>query len=176
MGERDVETMVRPVVEAAGLELVEVAFRREQGRKVLRVTIDREGGLDLDRISEVSERISRRLDLQGFEPGRYVLEVSSPGVERPLRTPEDFSRRLGQRVKVRTAHPVEGARNHVGVILAAGPDRIRIATDVGERELSWHDITSARTVFEWGPGATGGRRSAGAPGLRGERAEEGGSR
>ena len=61
--------MVRPVVEAAGLELVEAIFSRNRGRPVLRIVVDRDGGLDLDTIGEVSDRISRRLDLQGFEPG-----------------------------------------------------------------------------------------------------------
>src|SRR5919106_3538082 len=89
-GTMELEAVVRPVVEAAGLELVDVTFRREAGRRILRVTVDREGGVDLGAISLVSERISRRLDVEGFEPGPYSLEVSSPGVERPLRRPADF--------------------------------------------------------------------------------------
>ena len=97
--------MVQPVVEAAGLELVGLSFH--PGRHgVLQITVDREGGVDLEAIAEVSERISRRLDLEGFEPGPYTLEVSSPGVERPLSRPEDFRRRVGEKVKVRTATAV----------------------------------------------------------------------
>ena len=141
--------MVRPVVEAAGLELVEASFVRERGRRVLRVTVDREGGIDLDSIAEVSERISRRLDLEGFDPGPYELEVSSPGVERPLRHPGDFARRVGQRVRVRTARPVEGSRTHRGTIVSATGEEVRIATDRGERVVPYGDITSARTEFEW---------------------------
>ena len=89
----DVEALVRPVVESAGLELVDAAFRREGGRRVLRVTVDREDGLDLEAISEASERISRRLDLEEVTSGPYTLEVTSPGVERILRLPRDFERR-----------------------------------------------------------------------------------
>ena len=82
------EALVGPVVESAGLELVDVSFRTEGGRRVVRVTVDREGGVDLDTISRTSEAISRRLDLEDAVAGSYALEVSSPGIERPLAFPE----------------------------------------------------------------------------------------
>jgi ribosome maturation factor RimP len=145
----DLEGLVRPVVESAGLELVEIGLHREQGRQVLRVTVDREGGLDLDAIAEISERISRRLDLEGFEPGPYSLEVSSPGVERPLRQPHEFARRIGQRVRVKTARPVEGSRTLHGTVVQAEPERLRLATDRGEFAVSYDDITSARVEVDW---------------------------
>jgi ribosome maturation factor RimP len=146
----DLEGVIRPVVEGSDLELVEVTFRREGRRRVLRVTVDRPGGVDLDAIAEISERLSRRLDVEGFEPGPYTLEVSSPGVERPLRGPGDFARRVGEKVRVRTAHPVAGSRTHTGVLLEADEEGVRIATEGGERAVRYADITSARTVFEWG--------------------------
>lgn len=149
----DLERAVAPVVEAAGLELVDVTFRREAGRRILRVTVDREGGVDLGAISLVSERISRRLDVEGFEPGPYSLEVSSPGVERPLRRPADFARRIGEKIRVKTHRPVDDARSHTGTIVAATDEEVTIATGSGERRLPLEDIASARTVFEWGPKA-----------------------
>lgn len=145
----DVEETIRPVVEGAGLELVEVSLHRGQGRSLLRVTIDREGGVDLDAIAEASQRISRRLDLQGFDPGPYSLEVSSPGIERPLKAPQDFTKRVGERVKVKTAGPVDGAQSFTGTLVEAGPESVRIATDQGERSLLYGDIASARTVADW---------------------------
>lgn len=141
--------MVRPVVEAAGLELVEVAFGREGGRRVLRVTVDRHGGVDLDSIAEASERISRRLDVEDFDPGPYELQVSSPGVERPLRDASDFARSVGERVRVRTTGPVEGSRTHTGTLVGAGDREVKIATDQGERSIEYEEIASARTVFDW---------------------------
>ena len=153
----DVESLVGPVIEGAGLELVEVSFHRGSGRGLLRVTVDRDGGVDLEAIAVASERISRRLDIEGYDPGPYTLEVSSPGLERPLRRPEEFARRVGSKVKVKTARPVEGARNMTGTIVEAGPDEVRIATDEGERTVPLGDITSARTVFEWGPAPKPGR-------------------
>lgn len=150
----DVEALVRPVVESAGLELVEVVFLREAGRRILRVTVDREGGVDLDTISETSERVSRRLDLEGFQPGPYSLEVSSPGLERPLRTPRDFQRRVGEKVKVKTAAPIQGSRTHTGALVSADAEAIVIAADGGELRVPYADIASARTVFEWGRSRT----------------------
>ncbi len=145
----DAEALVAPVVEASGLELVEVTFRREAGRKVLRVVVDREGGVDIDTISATAEQVSRRLDLEGFAPGPYALEVSSPGIERPLRRPVDFRRRVGDRVKVRTVSSIEGARNHAGALVSADAEAIVIATDGGELRVPYEEIASARTVADW---------------------------
>lgn len=145
----DVEALIRPVVEAAGLELVDVTLSREGGRRVLRVTVDREDGVDLDLIAEVSERVSRRLDLEDPVRGSYSLEVSSPGIERPLRGPRDFQRRVGDLVKVRTNQPVEGARTHRGRLVAADEEGVVVGTDAGERRLAYAEIRSARTVFDW---------------------------
>jgi ribosome maturation factor RimP len=117
---------------------------------VLRVTIDREEGVDLDTIADVSERVSRRLDLEGFEPGwPYTLEVSSPGVERPLKAPHEFARRIGSRVRVKTARPIEGSRVLHGTIVDAGPEKVRLATDEGERSVAFGEITSAQTEVDW---------------------------
>lgn len=145
----DAEALVRPVVEGAGLELVEVVFRNEDPRHVLRVTIDREGGVDLEVISALSEKISRRLDLEDFGRGRYELEVSSPGIERPLRTPAQFHRFVGTQVRVRTVAPIDGARSHTGALVAADDDGIVVAVDGAERRFAYADVASARTVVDW---------------------------
>ncbi|MGH2691330.1 MAG: ribosome maturation factor RimP [Actinomycetota bacterium] len=147
----DLEEVVGSVVtRTSGMELVELTLRREGGGKILRVTVDREQGLDLDTISEISKRISRRLDAEGFDPGPYSLEVSSPGVERALRRPEDFAKRIGERVKVKTSEPVEGSHVHVGALTAADDLAVTVETEGGERRLRFADIAAARTVFEWG--------------------------
>jgi ribosome maturation factor RimP len=140
----DAETLVRPVVEGAGLQLVDVTFGGEGGRRVLRVTVDREGGVDLDAIAQISEKVSRRLDLEGFAPGPYALEVTTPGLERPLKRPQDFRRALGERVRVRTA---EGVIE--GELRETGDDEIRIDTPAGERPVRLGDVAKARTVVDW---------------------------
>jgi ribosome maturation factor RimP len=145
-----VEELVRPVVEASGLELWDVSFRKEGGRMVLRVMVDRAGGVDLDAISTTSERLSRRLDLEGFSPERaYSLEVSSPGLERALREPRHFERSVGERVRVKTVAPVGGRRVHEGALVSADAEAIVIASDGGELRVPYADVASARTVFDW---------------------------
>ncbi len=144
----DAEALVRPLIEATGLELVEVAFARSDGRRTLRVTVDRPGGVDLDTLSEVSERVAR--ELEGLEaPGPYVLEVSSPGIERPLRRPEDFRRASGSRVKVKTTVAVAGSRSHTGTLREADDEGITLEVDGGELRVAHADIESARTVADW---------------------------
>ena len=151
----DVEALVGPVVEASGLELWEVSFRGEGGRSVLRVSVDREGGVDLDTIAAVSERLSRRLDLEDFGPRGYTLEVSSPGLERPLRTPGHFGRSVGQQVKVKTKEPVSGSKVHEGALVSADAEAIVVASEGGELRVPYADIASAHTVFEWGTTRSG---------------------
>ena len=141
--------MVRPVVEAAGLELVEAILSRDKGRPVLRVIVDRVGDLDLDTIGDVSDRIGRRLDLEGFDPGPYSLEVSSPGVERPLREPRHFARAVGSAVRIKVKQPEAGVEVIRGTLTGADEAGIRVASESGERAVSYDEIASARTVFDW---------------------------
>lgn len=140
----DAEALIRPVIEGEGLELVDVTFGREGGRRILRVTVDRDGGVDLDTISQLSGQVSRRLDLEGFEPGPYALEVTTPGIERPLRRPQDFRRAVGERVLVKTD---EGVLE--GELRAAEDDEIRIAADEGERRVTLDEVAAAKTVVDW---------------------------
>jgi len=130
------------------------------GTRTLRVTIDRAGGVDLDAITEVTRALSPVLDDDSTLPGSFLLEVSSPGVERTLRTPAHY---LGARgctvsIKVRTESGTE--RVH-GVLVDSDDDRCTIETDGEREELRYADITQARTVFEWGPQPRPGSRRAG---------------
>jgi ribosome maturation factor RimP len=145
----EAETLVRPVVEGAGLELVDIAFRRESGRRVLSVVVDRDGGVDLDTIAELAEKVSRRLDVEGFAPGPYALEVSSPGIERSLKRPNEFQRCVGETVKVKTTTPIEGRTNITGALISADDDAIVVAAGGGELRVRYAEIANARTVVDW---------------------------
>lgn len=148
----DVEALVRPVVESVGLELWEVTYRKERGRMILRVAVDRDGGVDLDTIAQTSERLSRRLDLEGFAGTTpYSLEVGSPGLERALKEPRHFQRSVGLWVKVKTVEPVEGRTVLEGALVSADAEAIVVASDGGELRVPYADVSSACTVFEWGP-------------------------
>ena len=140
-----VRLLLQPVVDGLGLELVDV----EHTGATLRVFVDRPGGIDLDGVSAATEAVSAALD--GAEPdpvpGRYTLEVSSPGIERALRTPEHFRRALGTPVAVRTCPGVEGDRRVEGVLDAVDDEGVEVAG----RRIRYDEIERARTVFEWGP-------------------------
>ena len=133
-----------------GVELVDL----ENHGRVVRVVVDRAGGVDLDAVAEATRVVSAALDRADPVPGRYTLEVSSPGVERPLRTPAHFARAVGEVVSVRTVSGGEGERRVTGRLAEAGPDGIVIeAVDLpdGRRRLAYDDVQRARTVFNWGP-------------------------
>jgi ribosome maturation factor RimP len=145
----EVEALVRPVVEGAGFELFDVAYDRAGGRRILRVTVDRDGGMDVDAIAMVSDKIARRLDLEDFGEGRYELEVSSPGIEHPLRSPAHFARAVGGTVKVKTSSLIDGARVHTGTLTAVDADALTVDVDGLSRRVPLADVTSARTVADW---------------------------
>jgi ribosome maturation factor RimP len=143
-----VEHLLMPLLEAAGLELYDL----ELAGGVLRVLVDRDGGADIDALSEVARQLSRALDEHDPIEGRYTLEVSTPGLERPLRTPGHFRGALGTEVKVKTRPDVDGERRVDGTVTRADDDTVTVtAADGTARTLRYDDIERARTVFVWGP-------------------------
>jgi len=160
--------LLASTVTPLGLELVDV----ERRERVLRVVIDRPGGVDLDAVAEATAVVSAALDRHDPVPGRYTLEVSSPGVERPLRTPAHFARAVGETVSVRTVAGGEGERRVSGRLAEADDEGFVLEGDDvpgGRRRLRYDEVQRARTVFEWGTRRAGGagvpRR--GGPGRRG---------
>jgi ribosome maturation factor RimP len=150
-----VRDIVLPVLSGHGVELYDV----EVAGPLVRVVVDREGGVDLETLGAVTRAVSRALDESDPVPTRYTLEVTSPGVERRLRTPEQFARAIGEVVKVRTIADVAGERRLQGVLAAADEDGITVRSPAGPgedgagetvRTLAYGEIERARTVFEWG--------------------------
>lgn len=141
--------LVAPVVESLDLELVDV----EHSGSTLRVTVDAESGLDAGRLSKVSRALSRTLDEHDPIPGAYNLEVSSPGLERRLRTPEHYRRSLGDVITVKTLPETELPRRLQGVLQSASEDEFVILVE-GRSEpttIDYDEVQKARTVFDWGP-------------------------
>lgn len=145
----EVEPLVRPIVEAEGLELVDATMTSQGRDRVLRITVDGPEGVDLDRIADLSGRISQRLDADGFEPGPYALEVSSPGIERTLRGPEQFRRAIGSQVKIKTTVPVAGSSSHTGALRLADDEGVALEVDGATLRVPYADIASARTIADW---------------------------
>jgi len=166
----DLFAELQPAVVAANLELVDV----EMKAGVLQVTVDREGGVDLEALTDANRAVSTLLDELDPIPGRYSLEVSSPGIERPLRTPAHFAKAGGATVTVKTRPQVPGERRIQGTLVAS--DDVGFTLDVdGSDEpvrLAYSDIDRARTVFVWGGQDTPGNPAAKKPG-HGKAAAEG---
>jgi ribosome maturation factor RimP len=144
-----VKELVEPLVASQGGEVVDV----EHGPGLLRISLDLVGGgIDLETITRFSEQISDLLDLHDPVPGRYTLEVSSPGLERPLKTPAQFQRFVGTTVNIKTKSHVEGDRRFQGSLTEVTDDEVTVSIPGGEpRILRYDDIEKAKTVFEWGP-------------------------
>lgn len=118
--------LVEPVAIERGLDLVDVEYQPKGRHSVLRLYLDREGGVSLDDLAEVSREVSDVLDAHDAVPGQYTLECSSPGVNRRLRKPDDFTRFCGKPVRIRTSTPIAGSRNFTGLLVASTGEAIEI--------------------------------------------------
>lgn len=128
------QALVGPVVEGLGYELWELEYAPGRGNGCLRLYIDAEAGITLEDCERVSRAVSEVLDAEDPIPGHYALEVSSPGLDRPLRTAAQFRRFVGERVFVETLQPIDGRRRYLGPLVAAGPATIEIEVD-GRRSV-----------------------------------------
>ena len=146
-----VRAAAEPVLSSLGLELVDIEVVGSGRARTLRLTVDRDGGIDLDTLAEANRPVLAALDAVDALSGPYTLELSSPGLERPLRRPAEFRRFVGTTVSVKTHDAVAGARRHRGLLVEADDGGIDLDVDGEHRRFSYDAIASARTVFEWGP-------------------------
>ena len=147
----EVSDLAESVVRRRCLSLWDVEMGGSKGSRVVRVYVDGDDGVDLDTVAEVSEEISRGLDLRDPIEGRYTLEVSSPGLERSLKRPEHYARSVGKQVIVKTKSRMVGDSHRVdGTILEARDESVTLRTDQQEEvDVPYEEVKSARTVFEW---------------------------
>ena len=152
MSQRDaVEAAIAPTLDRLGFEVVDVELIGSGKARTLRVSIDRAGGIDLDAITEATEAVSPLLDRNNLLDGSYTLEVSSPGVERPLRRPGHFARAIGQTISVKARDADGTVTRRRGSLVDATPAQITIDVDGEVDAIDYDDVLQARTVFEWGP-------------------------
>lgn len=128
----DVNTLrdqLASLIEALGYEFVGCELQRQGRDSLLRIYIDSSSGVTLDDCTKVSRQVSAMLDVEDPIPGRYTLEVSSPGIDRPLFNIQQYKKQIGQRIKVRLKEPVENRRNIVGVLLEVEEMNIHLKVD-----------------------------------------------
>lgn len=140
------KNLVEPVVTGLGYEAVGVEF--DARIHTLRVYIDHPEGITLEDCEAVSHQLSGLLEVENPISGRYSLEVSSPGLDRPLFTAEQFQRFIGQEVRLQTRLPLDGRRNFKGRILAADGEKVRLDVEGAEFEIPFGGIDVARLVPE----------------------------
>lgn len=142
----EISGLLEPSVTALGFELVSVELVGSGNDRTLRVYIDHPDGITVDDCADVSRQVSAVLDVEDPISGAYVLEVSSPGLDRPLVKPADFERFAGSLVKVRTREPVLGRKNFTGLLTEAAGDNVVVEVDGEPYEISLANIERARLV------------------------------
>ncbi len=149
--------IVEPIALEAGLELVDVEHRREGHGTILRLLMDKPGGVSLEELARVSREVSDVLDAQPEAvPGSYTLEVSSPGINRPLTRPAHFPAYVGKRVQVRTREAIAGRHSFRGVLTAVDEHGVVVTTDDGQpHAIAFDAIARAQYQHEFTQGAAG---------------------
>ena len=146
----EVRDLAEAVARRRNLTLWDVELGGQPGRQLLRVFVEGPDGVDLDTVAEVSEEISRGLDLKDPLPGRYTLEVSSPGLERNLKRPEHFAASVGRSAVLKTTEVLVGKSHRIeGEIADANDNAVRLTVGDDVVEVPLDMIKQARTVFEW---------------------------
>ena len=139
------EESIKLAVESLGANLYDIVSTKEHDRNIFRVLVTAPNGISLDKCAEISRMISPILDVNEPMSGEYVLEVSSPGIERKLKKKEHFIASVGEKVRVKDF----STEVYKGQLIYADNEKIVIKTEFGEDELSYDSILAASTYFEW---------------------------
>jgi ribosome maturation factor RimP len=146
----EVSSVAEPLLDSLGMEMVDTEFLSEKGRWVLRVFIDREGGVTLDDCAGVSRELGDLIEAKNIIDYPYVLEVSSPGLNRPLKKERDFMRSIDKMVKVTMSQPINNRRNFTGRLADVREGIIRLSLDdTNVIELPLEGIERARLKYEY---------------------------
>ena len=139
------EKSIKLAVESLGASLYDIVSTKVHDTNIFRVLVTAEGGISLDKCAEISRMISPILDVDEPMNGEYILEVSSPGIERKLRTKEHFKASVGEKVKVKDF----ATETYKGELIFADDQKIIVKTEFADEEITYDSILSAATYFEW---------------------------
>ncbi len=147
--EQKAEALLRPIVEENGFELVDVEYVKEAGNWYLRGYIDKPGGITVNDCEAVSRRFSDCLDEKDFIEDSYIMEISSPGLDRPLKKEKDFERAMGKAVEIRTYRPIEKQKEFCGILRAYDGAGVTIQEEDRELRFEKKDIALIRMAIEF---------------------------
>lgn len=145
--EKSVFDLVAPIAGSLGCELVDVELTTDEGQRILRVSIAKPDGVTVEDCSRVSQAIEDVIEVKGGVSGRYHLEVSSPGLDRPLRSKAHFESVLGKIVRVATKNPINGRQNFKGVLQEVSGNDLGIVIDNQTHQVPLDLVKKARLVF-----------------------------
>jgi len=145
----EVLQLATPITESRGLELVDVEYNKEGENWILRVFIDKKGGVSIKDCQEVSRDLESQLDTVEPIEKSYLLEVSSPGLDRPLKDKEDFERFAGQLIDVSTYAPVQGAKEFTGKLLGLEDDEIKIEVEGEKLAIPRSKVAKTKLAVEF---------------------------
>jgi ribosome maturation factor RimP len=146
---KQISDLVEPVLDEIGFELVDVEYLSEHGRWVLRLYIDKDGGVNLDDCVRVSRELGDLIDVKDIIEHEYVLEVSSPGLNRPLVRETDFIKVIGKKIKVRMKEKIDGRMNFSGRLMDFKDQRLVVEIENRLIELPWSGIDKANLIYEF---------------------------
>ena len=144
-----VRTLAHPILQEYDLELVDVEYLRERSGWIVRITIDKEGGVTLGDCTKVSRELGFLIELKDVIEHPYNLEVSSPGLDRPLKTAKDFQRFAGRTVTIRTTEPLDGQRNFKGTLRSCENGEVTLDNQGKTWRISIEAIAKAKLVYEF---------------------------
>lgn len=145
-----IREVVLPILESLGLDLVDLELSGRGKGSHLRIFIDKAGGITVEDCEQASRYLGHALDVADPIPNAYVLEVSSPGLDRPLRRPDDYLRSIGKLIRLKFSRPLDGAWVLIGRLQGFKDDRVEIKPDDGDSiEVALADIAQARLEVEW---------------------------
>lgn len=148
--EQKTEQLLTPIVEEYGFELVDVEYVKEGSTWYLRSYIDKPGGISIDDCEKVSRRLSDLLDQEDFIEDAYIMEVSSPGLGRPLKKEKDFRRSLGEEVEIRTYRMINKQKEFTGILKDYDENTVTITlADETEKTFDKDDIALIRLAFDF---------------------------
>ena len=146
---KQVSELVEPVLKEIGFELVDVEYLSKHGKWVLRLFIDKNKGVTIDDCARVSGEIGDLIDVKDIIEHEYVLEVSSPGLNRALKKEKDFIRAIGKKIKMKTAVPVKGRRNFTGYLRDFQKDTLYVETEDRLLTLPRSEDDKVNLVYEF---------------------------
>jgi ribosome maturation factor RimP len=143
--------LAAPLAQAEGMEIVDIEFRHEgsRGGRVLRLYMDKDGGPNVDDLSRVSRQLGELLDAQDTIDGAYTLEVSSPGINRPLKKPEHFLRFVGKRIRIRTRDLIDGRRSFLGILNEVAEGSVRLTQEGKQYWIPFSVIEKSNYEHDW---------------------------